>query len=172
MAFGLTPGALFSLNPFSLMGALNPFSVLRRAAQDAGTTEAAIWMPAIEVSEQDGALVVRAELAGLTPDDVVVEITPDVVAIQGERRVEREEDQGGIRRTERQYGRFYRAIPLPEGAKIDQANASFDNGVLTIQVPLSEKENSTRQIPIETRSQAQSSGSQSSSSSQQPDSAH
>ena len=71
-----------------------------------------------------------------------------------EAKVERDETQGGVHLTERMYGRFYRAIPLPEGAKVDEAKAKFEKGVLEITVPLEEPRNQTREIPIEASSPA------------------
>jgi HSP20 family protein len=66
---------------------------------------------------------------------VKVDVTDCAVTIQGERRREREEEQAGVYRSERSYGSFYRAIPLPDGAIADQAKASFNNGVLEITMP-------------------------------------
>jgi HSP20 family protein len=66
---------------------------------------------------------------------VKVDVTDGAVTIQGERRREREEEQAGVYRSERSYGSFYRAIPLPDGAIADQAKASFNNGVLEITMP-------------------------------------
>ena len=113
--------------------------------------------PPVEVGYRDGNFVVSAELLGLSNEDVTVEITDDAVIIRGERQVVREENVGGIQRTERRYGHFYRAIALPEGAKTDQARAEFQNGVLKISVPAPQPQSNARQIPIETgASQSQS----------------
>jgi HSP20 family protein len=107
------------------------------------------WTPTVEVNERDGKYVVHAELPGVKPDDVKLEITDDAVVLQGERQCEREENKGGVHVTERRYGNFYRAIPLPEGAKIDEARAKFENGVLEVEVPVAEQRSNRRQIPIE-----------------------
>src|SRR5258708_3441508 len=87
------------------------------------------WAPATEISYSDGKLIVSAEVPGLTEKDVKVEINNDFLVIQGERKVEHEEGDGGIRRTERRYGEFYRAVALPEGADVENASAEFRNGV-------------------------------------------
>jgi HSP20 family protein len=94
-------------------------------------------------------------LPGLTDKDVQVEINDGFVSIQGERKVEHEEDEGGIHRTERSYGMFYRAIPLPEEADTSKARATFENGVLQISVPVPQAQNNQRQIPIETTGSSQ-----------------
>jgi HSP20 family protein len=108
-----------------------------------------MWSPAIEVSERGNNLVVCAELPGLNKDDVRVEATDDELIIEGERKQEYTGEEGGIRRTERRYGHFYRAIPLPENAKAEQANARFNNGVLEVTIPIDQQKSARRRIPLE-----------------------
>jgi HSP20 family protein len=103
----------------------------------------------VEVVERDGNLIVRADLPGLTKDDVRVEITEDVLTIEGERHAEHEEKQAGVVRSERSYGRFRRQIPLPEEANADQATASFRDGVLEISMPMPQRQTQGRQIEIQ-----------------------
>src|SRR4051812_495377 len=109
----------------------------------------ALWSPQVEMFEREGQLVVRADLPGLTKDDVQVVITDDAIILQGERHNEREENGEGYYHTERSYGSFYREIPLPEGVSADNANATFRNGVLevTMQAP-ARQEQSRRRIDI------------------------
>jgi HSP20 family protein len=102
------------------------------------------WSPQVEIFERDNELVLRADLPGLTKDDVNVEIANDGITIEGERRHEHEEKGEGYFRSERSYGKFYRRIPMPEGAKAEDANASFSNGVLEIAVPLAKQEERKR----------------------------
>src|SRR5262249_19616835 len=87
----------------------------------AASSESVTWIPQIEVSQQTNELIIHADLPGLNKDDVKVDVTDDAVTIQGERRREREEERGGMYRSERSYGSFYRVIPLPDGAMTDQA---------------------------------------------------
>lgn len=156
----LAPGDFFRMNPFSLMRRMT--EEMDRVLGEFGTNRAdgggarAAWMPAIEVSERDGKYVIRAELAGVNADDVTIQVTDDAVILQGERRTEHEETKRGVHLTERQYGLFYRAIPLPEGAKAEDVTATFENGVLEIVVPLEEKKSTSRQVPIDASSQPQS----------------
>jgi HSP20 family protein len=146
-----------SLSPFELF-LTNPFSVMRRMtdemdrafAEFSGSNgDANLWTPAIEVSQRDGQFVVQAELPGLKPEDVKVEVADDALVIEGERKCEREEDQGGVHRTERRYGRFYRLIPLPEGVNAEQARARFENGVLEVDIPVAQQQSDRRQIPVQ-----------------------
>lgn len=152
--FVITPGDVFPVTPFSLM---------RRMAQEMdrvfgefglsrGGGEEPAWSPSIDVSERDGNYVIRAELAGVNPEDVKLEITDEAVVLQGERKIEHEEKKGDVHLTERRFGRFYRRIPLPEGAKIEDARANFNNGVLEVTVPVQQQRSQSRQIPIESGS--------------------
>ena len=114
-----------------------------------GDLTRAAWSPQVEVFEREGQIVVRADLPGLTKDDVKVEATGDAITISGERKSEHEEKREGFYRSERSYGSFYRQIPLPEGVNLDEANATFNNGVLeiTMQAPQREERRS-RQLQI------------------------
>jgi HSP20 family protein len=98
------------------------------------------WSPQVEIIQRDDELVLRADLPGLSKDDVNVEIANDGITIEGERRNEHEEKGEGYFRSERSYGKFYRRIPLPEGVEAEDANASFKNGVLEITMPVAKRE--------------------------------
>jgi HSP20 family protein len=93
------------------------------------------WMPEVEVFHRNGELVVRADLPGLTKDNVKVDIAEQQLTIEGERRREHEEEREGVYRSERSYGSFHRVISLPEGVIVDQAKATFKDGVLEITMP-------------------------------------
>ena len=105
----------------------------RRARWQSSTVS--LWAPAVDVFQRGNELIIRADLPGVSVDDVAVEISDDAITISGERAQEQEEERGGVYRFERTYGAFSRVIPLPEGAIVDQAKASFKNGVLEITVP-------------------------------------
>lgn len=93
------------------------------------------WVPTVEVLERDGQFVVRAEVPGLTKDQIDVEVVDGQLVISGERTREHQEKRDGFYRSERVYGTFYRAIPLPERVNPEQAKATFANGVLEITMP-------------------------------------
>jgi HSP20 family protein len=109
----------------------------------------AAWLPSLEIVERGGKLVIRADVPGLTKDDVKVEIRDDALTIEGERRQEREEKRKGVYRSERSYGRFYREVPLPEGTDVAQAKASFKNGVLEVTIPAPPRAEKGRRVPVE-----------------------
>ena len=144
---------VLSFSPFAMMRRLSEemdraFSSSFGLARGWGGDQGA-WAPAVEVRERNGNLEITAELPGMTKDDVKVQCTEEGIAIEGEKRREHETTEGGYHRSERSYGRFYRMIPLPEGAQTDKAKAEFKNGVLNVQVPVpQQQQQKARQIPI------------------------
>jgi len=90
------------------------------------------WNPEVETFHRGDEFVVRADLPGLDKKDVTVEVQDDALVIQGERNNEHKEEREGYYASERSYGRFYRVIPLPDGAITDSVKASFRNGVLEV----------------------------------------
>jgi HSP20 family protein len=106
------------------------------------------WMPTIEVDQRGDKYVVSAELPGIEASDVNVEVDDDVLVFQGQRQHSQEETQGGIRRSERRYGQFYRSVPLPQGIDPNQGRAQMNNGVLEVSFPLTEVHNDKKQIPV------------------------
>jgi HSP20 family protein len=97
------------------------------------------WSPRIEVLERDNRLVTRVDLPGMKKEDVTVEVTDGQLTLSGERKRETEEKKDNFYRSEREYGSFYRTVPLPEGVKLDDVKASFADGVLEVSVPLPAK---------------------------------
>ena len=152
--FVLSPHDLFRFSPFALMRRIT--DELDRTAREVGLARSGRnttrWTPAIEIAEKEGEYRIRAELPGITPDNVRVEATKDALTIEGERRMDHEDNKEEVRRTERQYGHFFRRIPLPEEANVDQTKATFRNGVLEITIPIPQRASQHRPIPIETDS--------------------
>lgn len=99
-------------------------------------TESIAWSPKIDVFEKDNRLVTRVDLPGMKKDDVSVEVTDGHLTLSGERKRETEEKRDDFYRSEREYGSFYRAVPLPEGVKLEDVKATFSDGVLEVSVPL------------------------------------
>ena len=104
-----------------------------------GVSSGSAWTPAVDIFDTDQAIVLRAELPGLTPEDIDIEIDDKVLTLKGERRFEETVQEGRYYRLERAYGHFQRNVTLPQGVKPDEISASFDNGVLSVRVPKAEE---------------------------------
>jgi HSP20 family protein len=93
-----------------------------------------LWAPELETFLRGDQFTVRMDLPGVKKEDVNVEVTDDAIVIHGERQQTHQEERDGFYRSERTYGRFYREVPLPEGAQPDSAKANYRDGVLEISV--------------------------------------
>lgn len=159
-------------------GAGSPFSLMRRMAEDmdrimedfgfgpslgiapllspslsqgrgSSSVSRGMWSPQLETFRQGDRLVVRADLPGLRKEDVNVEVDDGVLSISGHRAEEQTEDRDDYFRSERSYGEFYRALPLPEGVTGDECEATFNNGVLEVKFPLpKQQERKARRIDV------------------------
>lgn len=149
-------GRWFGMSPFAMMREFT--DEMDRAFRDVAPRETgaelAAWSPAVDVRQCNGNMVITAELPGLKKEEVKVELLDNAVVIQGERKREHKEDHQGYHRYERSYGQFYRSIPLPEGAKMDQVKAELQDGVLKVSVPVPVAEKKSRPVPIETKATA------------------
>jgi len=96
--------------------------------------------PAVDIFETADKLGIRASLPGIKPEDIDISITPEGVVIKGETRTEKELKEENYVRRECHYGTFARTIALPQGLKVDKAEATMDNGVLTLEIPKAEEE--------------------------------
>ena len=106
-------------------------------------------MPSIEVHETEQAYAVSAELPGIDPKDVQLDLRDNTLTLRGEKRSERKEEDGGRRYSERSFGRFERTIPLAADVDADHIEASFENGVLKVTLPKNTKaRDKTRRIEI------------------------
>lgn len=107
------------------------------------------WTPPMELFQRGNELVVRADLPGLRPEDVQIEIEDGVLTLSGERRQSSEDTREGFYRSERSYGAFSRSIPLPEGVDEDQVQARFEHGELEVTVPLPQLRSRSRRVQIQ-----------------------
>ena len=94
---------------------------------------------AVDMYETKDDVIVKATLPGVKPEDVEITITGDTLNIRGETRDETETKDKDYIRRERRYGEFARSVTLPAGLQTDKADAKFDNGVLTLQIPKSDQ---------------------------------
>jgi HSP20 family protein len=108
-----------------------------------------VWTPDVEMFRRDNTLVVRADVPGMTKNDVTIEVTDGELVLRGERKQEKEEKKEGYYRAERTYGAFYRTLTLPEGTKVDEAKATIKDGVLEVIMPTVKLEEKKRTLAIE-----------------------
>jgi len=100
---------------------------------------------AAEVFDDDDNIVVRLEAPGMQKADFDLEVHDHYLVVRGEKQIERERTEGRYHVTECAYGRFERAIPLPEGVETGKAHADYKNGILRVKLP---KDSSRRRRTI------------------------
>jgi HSP20 family protein len=103
----------------------------------------------IDVAETDKEIRITAELPGVAEQDVEVMLQDDLLTIRGEKKQERKDEKESYHFVERSYGRFQRSIRLPFQADPEQVQARFENGVLTVTVPKSERQERSRRIQVQ-----------------------
>ncbi|RJP24800.1 MAG: Hsp20/alpha crystallin family protein [Candidatus Omnitrophota bacterium] len=96
------------------------------------------FVPAFDVSETETEFLVKAELPGVDPKDVEVNLSGNVLTVKGEKKQEREEKTESLYRVERSYGSFSRSFSLPSDVKADQVSATYKDGVLNLKLPKTE----------------------------------
>lgn len=96
-------------------------------------------LPAVDMYETDDAVVVKASIPGVKPEDVEINITGDTLTIRGEVKREEKVKEENYLRQERYYGSFCRSLLLPTRVVADDAEAVFENGVLTLTLPKAEE---------------------------------
>ena len=106
------------------------------------------FVPEVDVVEKEDALLVKADLPGMTKDDIEITVQNGVLTLTGEKKHEREYDEGDVHRVERSCGRFQRSIALPDYVDFEKTRAGFKDGVLTLTMPKTE-EHKPKQIEIE-----------------------
>jgi HSP20 family protein len=115
----------------------------REAASTAGA-----FTPALDVEETEEGFTLHIELPGVAADDVEVSLEENVLSVAGERRFYEEKEAEGFRRIERHFGRFHRAVRLPDRVDPEGVSASYRDGMLTITVPKAD-EAKPRRIEIQ-----------------------
>ena len=100
-----------------------------------GSEQGQRWIPAMDLIEGEDHFVLKADLPGLTENDVAIEIRDNTLTVSGERRAEQEQTERGWYRVERSFGRFSRSLTLPQGVDPDAVSAQFVNGVLEVRIP-------------------------------------
>lgn len=108
------------------------------------------WVPAVDVTEDESAITIHAELPGMKKEDIDIQLTGETLTLRGERRREDSERGENYHRIERQYGQFLRTFHIETSLDADKVTATYEQGVLTVSLPKQEV-NRPRQIAINVR---------------------
>jgi HSP20 family protein len=93
------------------------------------------WTPSVDIYETDDALVLKAELPGVSKDDVSIDVHQNTLILRGQRKHEAEVKEENYHRVERAYGAFQRSFVLPTMVDQEKAQAAFKDGVLELHLP-------------------------------------
>lgn len=128
------PSAVTRWDPFSELGDLR--ARFNRMFEDMGEGREGTWLPAVDIVRDDDNLVIKADIPGITPDDVTIEVEGDMLRVSGSHEEESEDKRDDYLRRERRYGAFYRSFQLPPGVDPNAIAAKTRDGVLEVTVPL------------------------------------
>lgn len=128
------PGALTRWDPFTELADLR--SRFDRMLGDLTDNRHCDWMPAIDVTRDNDNLVMRADIPGIKPEEVKIEVKDDVLTVSGEHEERKEQSDKDFVRRERHYGSFMRSLALPAGVDAEKIEAKTHDGVLEVTVPL------------------------------------
>jgi HSP20 family protein len=108
------------------------------------------WIPAVDILEKEGNLILRAELPGMNEKNIDLKLEGNTLTIKGERKIDKEDKKNNYHRVESFYGSFTRSFRLPETVDLDKISADYKNGVLTVTIP-QRPEVRPREIPVSTQ---------------------
>ncbi len=128
------PGTLIRWDPFAELPEFRGW--FDRLLDDFGTARAREWTPAVDVVRDNGNLILRADVPGIEPEEIRIEIREGYLTLSGEHEETTEETEKQYVRRERRYGSFSRSVPLPEGVEAKKIKAKTHDGVLEVTIPL------------------------------------
>ncbi len=105
------------------------------AGSDHNGSSVADWVPAVDIVEEKDRYVLRADVPGVKPEDIEVNMENGILSVSGERDQESTEEAQGMRRVERVSGKFYRRFTLPDTADAEEISAKSANGILEVIIP-------------------------------------
>lgn len=123
-------------DPFTELAELR--SRFDRVFEDIGAPRGRVWTPAIDVVREDGNLVLHADIPGIKPEEVKVEVKDDILTVSGAHEERTEEKEKDYVRRERRYGAFSRSMALPSGVDPEKITAKTHDGVLEVTIPMPE----------------------------------
>jgi HSP20 family protein len=107
------------------------------------------WIPAVDILEKEGNLILRAELPGMNEKEIDLKLEGNTLTLKGERKMDKEDKKNNYHRVESFYGSFTRSFRLPETVDLEKISADYKNGVLTVTIP-QRPEIRPREIPVST----------------------
>jgi HSP20 family protein len=110
-----------------------------RVGETVGRQVHSMWVPAVNMTEEDSEIKVKVQVPGIKPENIEVEVEEGTLTLSGETIEETQEEKGNFLRREIAHGKFYRHLHLPANVLPDKAKAEFENGILTVTLPKSEK---------------------------------
>jgi HSP20 family protein len=128
------PGTLTRWEPFAELGELR--SRFDRMFDELTDGRERAWTPAVDVVRENGNLVVRADIPGIKPEEVKIEVEDDILTVSGEHEEHKEEKDKNYVRRERRYGSFSRSMTLPSGVEAKSIKAKTHDGVVEVTIPL------------------------------------
>jgi HSP20 family protein len=140
----------------AILSRWDPFGEMQRLTDQVlrgwtGEAQVRSFAPAVDIFEDEASIVVKAELPGVKPGDVHIDVENNVLTLSGERKLEREEKREGYHRIESVYGNFTRSFALPEAVDADKVEADMSEGILSVRIP---KKPETAHKRIEVRARA------------------
>jgi len=136
-----TPLSDFSTDLFSMQNEINRIfdRFFTHGIVEDNDLRAGDWYPNVEVTESDDSYTLKAELPGVSKNDVKITLKDNSVTIRGEKKKEQREKTKDTFRSERHFGIFQRTFSLPSSVREDKIEANFENGVLTVEIPKAEE---------------------------------
>ncbi|MGZ8189801.1 MAG: Hsp20/alpha crystallin family protein [Methylococcaceae bacterium] len=100
-----------------------------------GSISTAEWAPAVDIKEENDKFILHADIPGVKPEDIEVNMEAGVLTVKGEKKTESKTEKEGYKRVERTSGSFYRRFSLPDSANGEAISAKCKHGVLEIVIP-------------------------------------
>jgi len=127
-------GTLTRWDPFAELSELRTrFDRMFRELAEGGDGE---WTPAVDVIRDDGHLVLRADIPGIKPEEVKIQVEDDILTVAGEHEEHKDEKEKRFVRRERRYGAFSRSMALPAGVDVSKIKATTHDGIVEVTIPL------------------------------------
>jgi HSP20 family protein len=128
--------SIIRYEPWSLLSQLQ--KELERSQENQGgesSVSTAEWAPAVDIKEETDKFIVHADIPGVKPEDIEVNMEAGVLTVKGEKKTEAKTEKDGYKRVERTSGSFYRRFSLPDSADSEAISAKCKHGVLEITIP-------------------------------------